>query len=366
VPVDGANDVGSAVKPRATFSRSLDPTTINGTSFTLTGPAGPVAATVAYDDATTSATLTPNVALTAGATYTARLAATIAATDGATLGVALSWSFTVTAPAVFDVTGVSPAAGATGIQRDSTVLVTFNRSADPSTLTSATVRLKDAAGTVVPAALTYDAATRTVTLKPNAWLNASVSYTVEATTGAKAADGTPLAGLRTSAFTTTTCPCSLFAATAAPTAIGNPTSDGRSGAGPFSYELGMKFTVSRTATLIGIRYYRDSRETGTHTGRLWSASGTSLGTVTFTGESASGWQVALFATPLTLTANTTYVVSVNANAYFGVTTSGLATQLTSAPISSVVGGNGVFGAAAGTFPTGSYSSSNYFADVVVR
>ena len=246
------------------------------------------------------------------------------------------------------------------------MLVTFNRSADPSTLTSATVRLKDAAGTVVPAALTYDAASRTATIKPNAWLTASATYTIEATTGAKAADGTPLAGVRTSTFTTTTCPCSLFAATAAPTAVGNPTSDGRSGAGPFSYELGMKFTVSRTATLIGIRYFKDSRETGTHTGRLWSASGTSLGTVTFSGESASGWQVALFTTPLTLTANTTYVVSVNANAFFGVTTSGLATQLTSAPISSVVGGNGVFGAAAGTFPTNSYSSSNYFADVVVR
>jgi hypothetical protein len=366
VPVDGATDIGSGVKPRATFSRSLDPTTVNGTTFTLTGPSGPVVATVAYDDPTTTATLTPNVALTAGATYTARLAATIAATDGATLGVTQSWSFTVTAPTPFDVSGVSPAAGATGIQRDSSVLVTFNRSADPSTLTSATLRVKDAAGTVVPAAITYDAASRTATIKPNAWLTASATYTVEATTGAKAADGTPLAGVRTSTFTTTTCPCSLFAATAAPTAINNPTSDGRSGAGPFSYELGMKFTVSRTATLIGIRYYRDSRETGTHTGRLWSASGTSLGTVTFSGESASGWQVALFATPLTLTAGTTYVVSVNANAYFGVTTSGLATQLTSAPISSVVGGNGVYGAAAGTFPTSSYSSSNYFADVVVR
>ena len=271
VPVDGATDIGSSVKPRATFSRSLDPTTVNATTFTLTGPAGPVAATVAYDDPTLTATLTPNVALTAGATYTARLAATIAATDGATLGVAQSWSFTVTAPAVFDVSGVSPAAGATGIQRDTTALVTFNRSADPSTLTSATLHLKDAAGTIVPAALTYDAASRTATLRPNAWLNASATYTIEATTGAKAADGTPLAGVRTSTFTTTTCPCSLFAATAAPTAIGNPTSDGRSGPGPFSYELGMKFTVSRTATLIGIRYYRDSRETGTHTGRLWSA-----------------------------------------------------------------------------------------------
>ena len=137
--------------------------------------------------------------------------------------------------------------------------------------------------------------------------------------------------MRTSTFTTTTCPCSLFAATAAPTAVGNPTSDGRSGAGPFSYELGMKFTVSRTATLIGIRYFKDSRETGTHTGRLWTAYGTPLGTVTFTGESASGWQVALFTTPLTLTANTVYVVSVNANAFFAATTSASPTQLRPLP-----------------------------------
>ena len=37
---DGASDIGAAVKPRATFSKSLDPTTITASTFTLTGPGG--------------------------------------------------------------------------------------------------------------------------------------------------------------------------------------------------------------------------------------------------------------------------------------------------------------------------------------
>ena len=40
--------------------------------------------------------------------------------------------------------------------------------------------------------------------------------------------------------------------------------------------------------------------------------GTLLATVTFTGETASGWQQANFATPVAITANTTYVVSYHA------------------------------------------------------
>ena len=39
------------------------------------------------------------------------------------------------------------------------------------------------------------------------------------------------------------------------------------------------------------------------------AAGTSLATVTFTGETATGWQQATFATPVAITANTTYVAS---------------------------------------------------------
>ncbi len=72
-------------------------------------------------------------------------------------------------------------------------------------------------------------------------------------------------------------------------------------------ELGMKFRADQDGFVSGVRFYKGSANTGTHTGSLWKADGTQLATVTFTGESASGWQVATFATPVSISANTTYI-----------------------------------------------------------
>jgi hypothetical protein len=59
----------------------------------------------------------------------------------------------------------------------------------------------------------------------------------------------------------------------------------------------------------------------------------------------------------------TYVVSVNANAYYVGTDGGLATSLQYADQSSVAdGGNGVYGSP-GVFPVSSYHNTNYFRDV---
>jgi hypothetical protein len=62
----------------------------------------------------------------------------------------------------------------------------------------------------------------------------------------------------------------------------------------------------------------------------------------------------------------TYVISVNANAFFGLTGGGLASQIVSGPLQSVAdGANGVYAPTAGTFPSQSWNSSNYFVDGVV-
>jgi hypothetical protein len=74
-----------------------------------------------------------------------------------------------------------------------------------------------------------------------------------------------------------------------------------------------------------------------------------------------------FATPLPLAANTVYIVSININNYFVTTRSGLAIPLTAGIAHSANDvKNGVYGSAAGVFPTTSYGSTNYFVDVVIR
>ena len=58
-----------------------------------------------------------------------------------------------------------------------------------------------------------------------------------------------------------------------------------------------------------MRFYKGTGNTGTHVGHLWTPAGTSLGTVTFTGETATGWQQATSPPRCRSRASTTYVVS---------------------------------------------------------
>ena len=72
---------------------------------------------------------------------------------------------------------------------------------------------------------------------------------------------------------------------------------------------GVKFTSSQNGYITGIRFYKSAANTGTHVGSIWTTAGVLLGSVNFTGESASGWQQATFTTPIAVTAGTTYVAS---------------------------------------------------------
>ena len=78
------------------------------------------------------------------------------------------------------------------------------------------------------------------------------------------------------------------------------------------YELGMKFMVAKAGVISAIRYYKSAGDSAAHVGRIWSPTGTPLASVTFSGETASGWQQQALPTPLKVQANTIYTVSVNA------------------------------------------------------
>ncbi|WP_244274868.1 DUF4082 domain-containing protein [Rathayibacter oskolensis] len=132
-----------------------------------------------------------------------------------------------------------------------------------------------------------------------------------------------------------------------------------------SVEVGMSFTVSAAGSATGIAFYRGSRNTGTHVGSLWDASGTRVAQVTFTGESASGWQSAAFASPVSLTPGARYTVSYLAPAgYYAATPSGLASPVTAGALTTASAPNGVYRyGSGGVMPTAAYNSTNYFVDV---
>lgn len=139
---------------------------------------------------------------------------------------------------------------------------------------------------------------------------------------------------------------------------------------PSSLEIGVRFRSDLNGYITGIRFYKDTFNTGTHTGHLWTNTGTLLGTVTFTGETASGWQTAYFATPVAITANTTYVASYFTTTGYSVDVNYFASSGVDHPPlhalkSGVDGLNGLYlYGASSAFPTQSTNTSNYWVDVV--
>jgi hypothetical protein len=135
-------------------------------------------------------------------------------------------------------------------------------------------------------------------------------------------------------------------------------------------EVGLKFRSDVTGTVIGVRFYKASSDSTTHTGSLWSATGTLLATGTFTGGTASGWQQLTFTTPAAITANTTYVVSNHsAGSYWASSNYFQATGFDNAPLHAlkdgVDGPDGVYiYGPGGVFPNQGFQSTNYWVDVV--
>ena len=143
------------------------------------------------------------------------------------------------------------------------------------------------------------------------------------------------------------------------------------GGDPASVELGVKFKSDAAGFITSLRFYKSAANTGTHVGSLWSSTGQNLGTVTFTGETASGWQQANFATEVAIQANTVYVAPYFApnGHYSGNLSYFLNEGVDSPPLHAladgVSSGNGVYGyGAAPAFPANTYRSLNYWVNVV--
>ncbi|NUM70785.1 MAG: DUF4082 domain-containing protein [Ignavibacteriaceae bacterium] len=130
------------------------------------------------------------------------------------------------------------------------------------------------------------------------------------------------------------------------------------------YELGLKFTSLTETEITSIRFYKMPGETGTHTGSLWTSTGTLLASVNFTNETQEGWQNAILSSPVVISPNTVYVVSVNINTVYAIEQNALASPVTNGVLSTVAdGNNGVFNVTTGQFPQSSWNNSNYFVDI---
>jgi hypothetical protein len=252
-----------------------------------------------------------------------------------------------------DATGVSPSISA--------ITATFDRAVVSSSIQ---FRLTGPTNQTVSGTLSYNNTTFTASFQPAAALAVGTRYTATVS-GAKTQSGATMTAPYTWSFTTTaptTCPCTLFPANAAPSVVTD--SD------PSAVELGMKFTADVNGTVTAIRFYKGPSNTGTHTGHLWNSSGGLLASVTFSNETASGWQQATLSTPVSITAGTIYVVSYHTNVGHYSADSGYFNSSVDNPplhgVATSTSGNGVYAYGASQFPTQTYQATNYWVDVVFR
>ncbi len=134
--------------------------------------------------------------------------------------------------------------------------------------------------------------------------------------------------------------------------------------------LGVKFWSSTPGTVAGILFYRAVTSPNGYVATLYTGDGsTVLGSVTMATESGPvpGWQQAVFAAPISIKANATYVAAYYApSGQYSDTASGLTNTVTSgtlnAPAAASVGANGVY-CSGNCFPTTAYENANFFVDV---
>ena len=277
----------------------------------------------------------------------------------------------VTAP---QVSSTSPASNATGVGTGTVITAVFNEALSSGTVTGSNVFLRNGS-TSVSASVAYNSGNQSVVLTPSSALSAGTTYTVTLKGGSGGISdvaGNVLSSDYVWSFTTATntVPSGTLS-TVFTSAQQSQASSSASNNDGTALQLGMKFRSTVSGLVRGIRFYKSAQNTGTHTGQLWSSTGTLLGQATFVNESSSGWQEVLFSSPVLIDANVTYVASYHSagggysssNGYFSATTT--ANGALRALTDGEQGGNGLYRyTGSPAFPNSSYQGSNYWVDVV--
>ena len=281
------------------------------------------------------------------------------------------------------VTSILPANATPGVGLRTKVSITFSKSMNAATLNASTITLRDSLNNLVAAAVSYNPSTLTALLAPQSTLSLSSTYTVTVQGGAGGvADvaGNHLPGNLASSFATINqFASSIWDNTAIPAILSSKDTNvliGTAELGTVSIgdtnavELGLKFQSAMDGFVTGIRFYKGGANTGTHVGNLWTAAGTLLASVTFSNETASGWQVQALTNRVPISSNTTYIVSYHTPAggysvdpmYFAG--SGVDSYPLRALADGENGPNALFSySTSSTFPIASFNAANYWVDL---
>ncbi|WP_257172797.1 Ig-like domain-containing protein [Colwellia sp. M166] len=204
-PLDTETDVAINHSLIATFSESMDASSIDTLSFTLSAP-GPVAiaGTISLEAESNTAIFQPNSDFNANTLYSATITTAAMSSTGMPLLSDYNWSFTtvsapdVTAPTV---TATDPLDNAINFALNRNLVVEFSEALEPSSVNSTSFTITDGV-TFVAGSLVY--AGTSVTFNPTDDLAANTLYTATLTTAITdlATPANPLASDYIWSFTT--------------------------------------------------------------------------------------------------------------------------------------------------------------------
>ncbi|WP_234831013.1 DUF4082 domain-containing protein [Rhodopseudomonas palustris] len=322
-------------------------TDLDGDPLTITGVSGGVHGAASFDAQTNIVSFTP----AAGYTGVASFIYSISDGKGGTASGTVSLNVTAPpnqAPVANADSGFTTVQGTT-LSLPAATLLANDTDVDGDTLTITGI----VSGSATNGVASFNAQTNSVSFVPTANYvgAASFSYSVSDGNG----------GSSTAAVSLNVIPpatgVSLFSSSDTPAVLSDPDS--------VQVNLGMRFVTSQAGTITGIKYYKGANDTGTHTGSLWTSTGTLLATATFSNETSSGWQTVTFSSPITVTAGATYVASYHSNGHYTSTNGYFSTAHTNGPLTAPASGNGVYAYGNGNlFPTSSFGATNYWVDVV--
>lgn len=183
ISTDPANaSINSALNKiiSANFSKSMNPLTINSSTFLLKRGSNIVMGTVSYSG--TTASFTPSANLLPAVTYTATVTNSVKDLAGNTMVNNYTWSFNSLDNTHPTVMSTDPANAATNVSLNQLVTVTFDKAMNNSTINASTYVLQQG-GNTVSGSISYSRNAATYT--PAAKLMPATTYTVTIKTGAQ-------------------------------------------------------------------------------------------------------------------------------------------------------------------------------------
>jgi hypothetical protein len=264
-PAAGATGVCPNKVLTATFSEAVDPSTINTTTFQLTGPGGTqVTGTASYASATNQAIFAPSGALLLNTTYTATITTGVKDLYGNNLAAPFTWSFTTGAnpciPAAAPAS-TTPGNAATGICPNSVITVTYAQAMNPATINAADFLVNVTGGAAVAGTVSANSTGKVYTFTPTTALALSTNYTFTITTAAQDTFGNAMASNFVSTFTTGATSC----VSATPTVSNVTPGNNAVGVCPNAVATVTFTTAMNPATLNGTTFTIAPAVTGTVT-----------------------------------------------------------------------------------------------------